>query len=141
LRYRPVCGQSELFGLKWGDIDLVQGAMNVTRSIVYGVVGPCKTESSQKARARSIRLLADCFIRTGENNVPTPSQTIGFFCQQAPPRAEAILGTGDPAQISSTGLRKRLGIRKLHRLAHVFVTMPSSELCRVELVLAHFGPF
>jgi integrase len=40
--------QSELFGLKWGDIDLVQGRMNVTRSIVYGVVGPCKTESSQK---------------------------------------------------------------------------------------------
>jgi len=40
--------QSELFGLKWGDIDLVQGTMNVTRSIVYGVVGPCKTEPSQK---------------------------------------------------------------------------------------------
>ena len=40
--------QSELFGLKWGDIDLVQCTMNVTRSIVYGVVGPCKTESSQK---------------------------------------------------------------------------------------------
>ena len=40
--------QSELFGLKWGDIDLVQYTMNVTRSIVYGVVGPCKTESSQK---------------------------------------------------------------------------------------------
>jgi integrase len=40
--------QSELFGLKWGDIDFSQGTMNVTRSIVYGVVGPCKTESSQK---------------------------------------------------------------------------------------------
>jgi integrase len=40
--------QSEWFGLKWGDIDLVQYTMNVTRSIVYGVVGPCKTESSQK---------------------------------------------------------------------------------------------
>jgi integrase len=40
--------QSELFGLKWGDIDFAQGTMNVTRSIVYGVVGPCKTESSQK---------------------------------------------------------------------------------------------
>ena len=40
--------QSELFGLKWGDIDLDQYTMNVTRSIVYGVVGPCKTESSQK---------------------------------------------------------------------------------------------
>jgi integrase len=41
--------QSELFGLKWGDIDFSQGTMNVTRSIVYGVVGSCKTEASQKA--------------------------------------------------------------------------------------------
>jgi integrase len=40
--------QSELFGLQWGDIDFAAGAMNVTRSIVCGVVGPCKTESSQK---------------------------------------------------------------------------------------------
>lgn len=40
--------QSELFGLKWGDIDFAEGTMNVTRSIVYGVVGACKTESSQK---------------------------------------------------------------------------------------------
>src|SRR6202521_3503377 len=40
--------QSELFGLKWGDIDFVRGTMSVTRSIVYGVVGPCKTEASQK---------------------------------------------------------------------------------------------
>jgi integrase len=40
--------QSEIFGLKWGDIDFAQRAMSVTRSIVYGVVGPCKSESSQK---------------------------------------------------------------------------------------------
>ena len=40
--------QSELFGLKWGDIDFATGAMSVTRSVVYGVVGRCKTESSQK---------------------------------------------------------------------------------------------
>jgi len=40
--------QSELFGLKWGDINFAQGTMSVTRSVVYGVVGPCKTESSQK---------------------------------------------------------------------------------------------
>jgi integrase len=50
--------QSELFGLKWSDIDPVQGTMNVTRSIVYGVVGPCKTESSQKP-VPVHRLLAD----------------------------------------------------------------------------------
>jgi integrase len=40
--------QSEMFGLKWSDIDFAQRSMYVTRSIVYGVVGPCKTESSQR---------------------------------------------------------------------------------------------
>jgi integrase len=40
--------QSEIFGLRWGDIDFERGTMSVIRSIVYGVVGPCKTESSQK---------------------------------------------------------------------------------------------
>jgi integrase len=40
--------QGELFGLKWGDVDFALGTMNVTRSIAYGVVGRCKTESSQK---------------------------------------------------------------------------------------------
>jgi integrase len=40
--------QSEMFGLQWSDIDFAQRNMYVTRSIVYGVVGPCKTESSQR---------------------------------------------------------------------------------------------
>jgi integrase len=40
--------QSEIFGLKWGDIDFELRTMSVTRSIVCGFVGPCKTESSQK---------------------------------------------------------------------------------------------
>jgi integrase len=40
--------QSEMFGLKWRDIDFDLKTINVTRSIVYGVVGQCKTEASQK---------------------------------------------------------------------------------------------
>ena len=40
--------QSELFGLKWGDIDFAAAVMNVTRSVVYGVVGPCKTDSLRR---------------------------------------------------------------------------------------------
>jgi integrase len=40
--------QSELFGLKWCDVDFKRGELSVIRSIVFGVVGRCKTESSQK---------------------------------------------------------------------------------------------
>ena len=39
---------SELFGLKWHDIDFSRNQISVTRSIVFQVVGPCKTEASQK---------------------------------------------------------------------------------------------
>jgi integrase len=40
--------QSELFGLKWSDVDFKHGELSVIRSIVFRVVGRCKTESSQK---------------------------------------------------------------------------------------------
>ncbi len=39
---------SELFGLKWHDIDFRRNQISVTRSVVFQVVGPCKTEASQK---------------------------------------------------------------------------------------------
>jgi integrase len=39
---------SELFGLKWHDIDFQKNEISVTRSIVFQVVGPCKTEASPK---------------------------------------------------------------------------------------------
>ena len=40
--------QSELFGLRWGDLDFANGEINVVRSVVYGVISRCKTESSAK---------------------------------------------------------------------------------------------
>lgn len=40
--------QSELFALKWKDVDFKNKQLWVTRSIVQQVVGPCKTEASQK---------------------------------------------------------------------------------------------
>ena len=39
---------SELFGLKWKDVDFETKQLSVIRSIVNQVVGPCKTEASQK---------------------------------------------------------------------------------------------
>ena len=39
---------SELFGLKWRDVDFAGKQVSVLRSIVKQSVGPCKTEASQK---------------------------------------------------------------------------------------------
>ena len=39
---------SELFALKWRDINFLTNEISVTRSIVFQVVGPCKAEASQK---------------------------------------------------------------------------------------------
>lgn len=40
--------QSELFGLRWRDLDFDNGEINVVRSVVHGVISRCKTESSAK---------------------------------------------------------------------------------------------
>ncbi len=40
--------RSELFALKWKDVDFEAKEIHVTRSIVQNVIGVCKTESSQK---------------------------------------------------------------------------------------------
>jgi integrase len=40
--------RSELFALKWKDVDFEAMQMHVSRSIVQNVIGVCKTESSQK---------------------------------------------------------------------------------------------
>ena len=39
---------SELFGLKWADVNFQANEISITRSIVMQVIGPCKTEASQK---------------------------------------------------------------------------------------------
>ena len=40
--------RGEIFGLKWGDIDLGRAILRVRRSFVDGVEGPPKTESSRR---------------------------------------------------------------------------------------------
>ncbi len=40
--------QSELFGLRWKDLDFKNGQISVVRSVVHGVISNCKTEASMK---------------------------------------------------------------------------------------------
>jgi hypothetical protein len=67
--------QSELFALQWSDIDFSQEIMSVTCSIVDGVVGCCKTESSRKPVPLHFRFARRCF--SGEESVTIRNPTIG----------------------------------------------------------------
>ena len=93
--------QSELFAVKWGDIDFDQKTMNVTRSIVYGVVGPCKTEASQKPVPPSSHCLADA--QRMETSLPLQQTRRLDFCKQTTAWPQADLGPGDLTQICSCG--------------------------------------
>ena len=93
--------QSELFALKWGDIDFPHGTMNVTRAIAYGVVGKCKTQMSQKPVPSIPFWLMRS--RSGEKPAPTASQRLGF----SPPANTAdempqINGVGRPIKCSNS---------------------------------------
>lgn len=87
--------QSELFGLKWGDIDFAGGTMSVTRSIVYGVVGLCKTESSPKPVPMH-RLVAKTLLEWREcSGYKKPDDWVFASRCRGP---ETMLGAGDLTQ-------------------------------------------
>src|SRR5437868_14863835 len=72
---------SELFGLKWNDIDFRRNEISVTRSIVFQVVGPCKTEASQKPVPRDSRL-AEALKVWRHHTKYTARWTIGYLRAQ-----------------------------------------------------------
>lgn len=115
--------QSELFGLKWGDIDFAEGTMNVTRSIVYGVVGPCKTESSQKP-VPVHSFLADALLEWRKQCVSTKSDDWVFASRRyrgrRPYWGQAILRKYVRPVAARVGIQKRIG---WHTFRHTYSTL------------------
>src|SRR5467141_3048290 len=104
--------QSELFGFKWGDIDFTGWVMNVTRSIVYGVVGPCKTESSQKPVPLH-PLLAESLAQWRERSANRKSEDWVFpsrrYRGRKPCWGHAILSRYIRPAAKNQGIEKRIG--------------------------------
>ena len=115
--------QSEMFGLKWEDIDFTQGNMSVTRSIVYGVVGSCKTESSQKP-VPIHPLLADAFLEWRKHARYTAPDDWVFastrYRGRRPYWGQAILRKYIRPVALPVGVQKRFG---WHTFRHTYSTL------------------
>jgi integrase len=115
--------QSELFGLKWGDIDFVRGTMSVTRSIVYGVVGPFKTESSQKPVPIHL-MLTDALMQWQKHSTYIKSDDWVFASKRyrgrRPYWGQAILRKYIRPAAQRVGIQKRFG---WHTFRHSYSTL------------------
>jgi integrase len=115
--------QSELFGLRWGDIDFAEGSMSVTRSIVYGVVGSCKTESSQKPVPLH-PLLAEALSQWREQCAYTKPDDWVFASKRyrgrRPYWGQAILRKYVRPVAQRVGIQKRIG---WHTFRHTYSTL------------------
>src|SRR6202162_3886564 len=115
--------QSEIFGLKWGDIDFESGTMSVIRSIVYGVVGPCKTESSQKPVPMH-PTLADALMQWRKRCTYIKPEDWVFASKRyrgrRPYWGQAILRKYIRPAAQRVGIQKRFG---WHTFRHAYSTM------------------
>jgi hypothetical protein len=115
--------QSELFGLKWGDIEFAAGHMHVTRSIVYGVVGSCKTEASQKP-VPIHPILSEALLQWRIGVRSTRAEDWVFASRRYQGRrpywGQAILRKYIRPVAQSVGIQKRFG---WHTFRHTYSTL------------------
>src|SRR5207244_5291888 len=132
--------QSELFGLKWGDIDFAGGVMNVTRSVVYGVVGPCKTESSQKPVPLH-PLLAETLVQWQERSANRKSEDWVFASRRyggrKPCWGHAILRRYIRPATKNQGIEKRIGWHTLRRTYATLLRSVGTEFKVMQELMRH----
>jgi len=110
--------QSELFGLRWSDLDFKNGEINVARSVVHGVIRRCKTESSAKPVPMS-PLLAE-MLKEWRRTSPFSSAEDWVFASKRAKGKRPSWGQSDmrkqihPA-IEKLGFNKRIGWHTLRR--------------------------
>ncbi len=132
--------QSELFGLKWGDIDFAGGFMNVTRSVVYGVVGLCKTESSQKPVPLH-PLLAETLAQWRERSANRKSEDWVFpsrrYRGRKPCWGHAILRRYIRTAAKCQGIEKRIGWHTFRRTYATLLRSVGTEFKVMQELMRH----
>ena len=132
--------RSELFALKWKDVDFHAKQIHVTRSIVQNVVGLCKTESSQKPVPAHNDLVEA--LREWHGQTPYQSSESWVFASPVnqgrwPYLAQQIMRRHILPVARKLGITKRIG---WHTFRHTYSTLLRStgaELKITQELLRH----
>ena len=132
--------RSELFALKWKDVDFHAKQIHVTRSIVQNVVGLCKTESSQKPVPAHNDLVEA--LREWHGQTPYQSSESWVFASPVnqgrwPYLAQQIMRRHILPVARKLGITKRMG---WHTFRHTYSTLLRStgaELKIMQELLRH----
>jgi integrase len=76
--------RSELFALKWSDIDFSNLLLDVQRSIYLGKIGNCKTEASRKPVPLDERVAADIWLWKEASNYRQADDWIFVIAKRNP---------------------------------------------------------
>ena len=132
--------RSELFALKWKDVDFDTKQIFVTRSIVQNVVGACKTETSQKPVPAHDDLIEA--LREWHRQTPYKSWDSWVFASPVnqgrwPYLAQEIMRHHILPVARTLGIAKRIG---WHTFRHTYSTLLRStgaELKIMQELLRH----
>lgn len=132
--------RSEIFALKWKDVDFPTKQIHVTRSIVQNVVGICKTESSQKPVPAHDDLVEALRQWHGQTGYKLPEDWI--FASPVhrgrwPYLAQQIMRHHILPVARTLGINKRIG---WHTFRHTYSTLLRStgaELKTMQELLRH----
>ena len=132
--------QSELFALKWKDVDFSNKQLWVTRSIVQQVVGRCKTEASQKPVPLHDHLINS--LRSWNRRTPyrTPESWVFASPQNRgnkPYWGQQLLRHHIRPVAEKLGITKRIGWHTFRRTYSTLLRATGAELKVMQELMRH----
>ena len=115
--------RSELFALKWLDVDFSNLTIDVQRSIYLGKIGTCKTEASRKPVPLDERVAADLWLWKESSKYQDPSDWIFASPRvggKQPFWPDIVLQKVIRPAALRAGIRKRIG---WHTFRHTYSTL------------------